>query len=638
LTDIDLDCPEALALAPGFLPPTPARFGRASKTQSHWLYVVDRPLKTTQYKDPDSGTMLVEIRSTGSCTMFPPSLHGESGELVTWQGESHEPERVGEVDLRRGVVLLAGTALLARHWPGVGSRHDTALAVAGVLLSAGLDEATAIKVVTEAARVAGDEEWNERANGVRTTAERFTAGEPVTGRTVLEDLLTSNGKKIVAVLRRWLKPHDTSERLPYQGEGITLEDFHAYMPAHTYLFRPTRQLWPAASVNARIAPPVEGIKASEWLDQYRPVEQMTWAPAEPELIRGRLIAEGGWIERPGVTVFNVYIAPTIALGDPTQAEPWLAHVRKLYPVETEHMHLLAWLAHRVQRPAEKINHAIVLGGGQGIGKDTLLEPVKQAVGPWNVAEVSPTVLMGRFNGFVKSVILRISEARDLGEVNRYVLYDRLKTLTAAPPDVLRVDEKNLREYVVPNLCGVVLTTNYRTDAIYLPSDDRRHFVLWSELVKEEIKSEYWKELWAWYTQGGFGHVAAYLSAYDLKAFNSKAPPPQTEAWHALVDTGRAPECDALVDALGRLKLPDAVTLDDLIDNAPDEESRAWLRDKRNTRSIPHRMEEVGYLSVRNPDDKRGRWVVGRRQRVVYVRKELTVQDRLAAARDRVTGR
>ena len=66
---------------------------------------------------------------------------------------------------------------------------------------------------------------------------------------------------------------------------------------------------------------------------------------------------------------------------------------------------------RVQRPDEKINHCLLLGGSQGIGKDTALEPVKHAVGPWNFQEVSPTAMLGRFNGFLRAVILRISEAR-----------------------------------------------------------------------------------------------------------------------------------------------------------------------------------------------------------------------------------
>jgi hypothetical protein len=33
----------------------------------------------------------------------------------------------------------------------------------------------------------------------------------------------------------------------------------------------------------------------------------------------------------------------------------------------------------------------------------LLEPVKRAVGPWNFHEVSPQHMLGRFNGFLKSV-------------------------------------------------------------------------------------------------------------------------------------------------------------------------------------------------------------------------------------------
>lgn len=114
-----------------------------------------------------------------------------------------------------------------------------------------------------------------------------------------------------------------------------------------------------------------------------------------------------------MTSFNLYRSPRLKLGKATQAAPWLDHINAAYGTD-DAAHILRWLAHRVQRPAEKINHALVLGGAQGIGKDTLLEPIKHAVGPWNFQDISPTHLLGRFNGFVKSVILRVSEARDLG--------------------------------------------------------------------------------------------------------------------------------------------------------------------------------------------------------------------------------
>ena len=70
------------------------------------------------------------------------------------------------------------------------------------------------------------------------------------------------------------------------------------------------------------------VKASAWLDQNRPVEQMTWAPGQDMLIYDRLISEGGWIEKSGATCFNLYRPPTIEPGDATKADPWLEHVQQ----------------------------------------------------------------------------------------------------------------------------------------------------------------------------------------------------------------------------------------------------------------------------------------------------------------------
>jgi hypothetical protein len=357
-------------------------------------------------------------------------------------------------------------------------------------------------------------------------------------------------------------------------EAIELDDFRAYMPTHSYLFIPTRQMWAASSVNARIAPQVvagpdggplldnsgepKTVSASAWLDRNRPVEQMTWAPGAPMIIEDRLISEGGWIEHNGIKCFNLYRAPIISLGNAGMATPWVDHMRRVFDSDVEH--LLDWLAHRVQRPDDKINHAIVLGGPQGIGKDTALEPVKRAVGPWNFCEVSPHHMLGRFNGFLKSVILRVSEARDLGDVNRFQFYDHMKAYTAAPPDVLRVDEKHLPEYAVPNCCGVIITTNHKADGIFLPPDDRRHYVAWSNLIKDDLNNDYWNTLWRWYDDGGDSHVAAYLTERDISKFNPKAPPPKTPAFWDIVDASRAPEDAELADVLDVLGNPYTITL------------------------------------------------------------------------------
>ena len=434
------------------------------------------------------------------------------------------------------------------------------------------------------------------------------------------------------------------------GAAVMLEDFVAYMQTHDCVFIPAGDFWPAARVNARLSPvklfgsdglPVvdrktgvqKEIRASDWLAKHAPVEQMTWVPGLPQLIRHKLISDGGFFDRQNATVLNLYRPPRPQSGDATKAGPWIAHVRRIYPDEAGH--IIKFLAHRVQRPHEKVNHGIVLGGLQGIGKDTVLEPVKHAVGPWNFCEVSPQQMLGRFNGFVKSVVLRISEAKDMGEFDRFKFYAHMKVYLAAPPDVLRVDEKNLREHSVVNVCSVVLTTNHKVDGIYLPADDRRHFVAWSDCTKADFTEAYWNGLWGWYEREGFGHVAAYLAALDLSDFSPKAPPPQTPAFWAIVDANRAPEDAELADILDELGAPDAVTLATLLQKATGE-VHDWLADRKNRRVIPHRLEQCGYTPVRNDAANDGLWKLSGKRQVVYAKDSLPARDRLRAA-NRLSG-
>lgn len=468
LCDIDLDCDEGRILAPYFLPDTAAVFGRQSAPASHWLYrcdawkraesavqTFDDPVRLASGDDTDHGVRLVELRTgrvrkdgvvIGALSMVPPSVH-PSGEVVRWDREG-EPAQVDGAVIERCVATLAAATMLVRHYPPKGQRHEAMLVLGGWLARAGWAEDRIEHFIGAVAHTAGDEEWSERIKSAKSAVRKLAEGKPIPGTPRMRQIF---GDAIGNKLENWLdidvrhgiptyRPDDSVHIQP--DVGVTLDDFYAHMPSHKYIFAPSRDPWPASSVNARI-PPVrvgnDDIPASRWLDQHHAVEQITWGPGMPMLIRDRLIAEGGWIERKGVTCFNLYRPPTIKAGDANKAGPWIDHVNMVYPDDAEH--ITSYLAHRVQRPYEKINHALVLGGRQGIGKDTLLEPVKYAVGPWNFAEVSPQQLIGRFNGFLKSAILRVSEARDLGEVNRFKLYDHLKSYTAAPPDVLQSRRK-----------------------------------------------------------------------------------------------------------------------------------------------------------------------------------------------------
>jgi len=411
---------------------------------------------------------------------------------------------------------------------------------------------------------------------------------------------------------------------------VQLDQFYSYAPDNKFIFTPTREFWVPKSVDSRL-PAKDGIKATDWLSKNQSVELMTWAPGLPMLIEDKIISNGQITDCQGVKTFNLYCPPTIGLGNSDCATPWVELVQRVYPDHYEH--IINWLAHRVQLPGEKINHALVLGGAPGIGKDTIVEPVIQAIGNWNFQDVTPKQLMGRFNGFIKSVILRVSEARDLGEVDRYGLYEHLKIYTAAPPNVLRCDEKNKREYGVMNVCGVIITTNHKSGGIYLPADDRRHFVAWSECTKENFKKVYWEDLWSWYEKGGHGHVAAYLKSRDLDKFDPKAPPEKTTEFWEIVDAARAPEDAEMADALDDLGNPVAVTIGMILEKGANEDFCNWLSDRRNRRKIPHRFETAGYVRVLNNDAKDGLWVKSGKRNVIYAKKELTKRDRIVAAKN-----
>jgi len=105
LVDVDLDHARCVELADKFLPPTPAVFGRPGKLRSHRLYRVNGPVATKKHKSKSAG-MLVELRSTGLQTVFPPSTH-ETGEPIAWETEGAEPAVVDAEDLLAAVASLA---------------------------------------------------------------------------------------------------------------------------------------------------------------------------------------------------------------------------------------------------------------------------------------------------------------------------------------------------------------------------------------------------------------------------------------------------------------------------------------------------------------------------------------------------
>jgi hypothetical protein len=241
--------------------------------------------------------------------------------------------------------------------------------------------------------------------------------------------------------------------------------------------------------------------------------------------------------------------PQPKAGDVSQ---WLAHVERMVPEKFEREHLLNALAHKVQFPTHKINHAILMGGNHGSGKDTLFAPFFWAIGgraKVNCSMIKNEDLTSQWGYGLECEVMEIAELRQAEAKDRRALENHLKPIIAAPPEYLMVNRKGLHPYYALNRVFVVAFSNERV-AISIPSEDRRWFVIWAEASK--LPEAQAVSLWNWYQhRGGFEAVAHYLHTRDVSAWNPTAPPPMTEAKAIMVEHGMSTAESFLVDLLRR---------------------------------------------------------------------------------------
>jgi hypothetical protein len=429
--------------------------------------------------------------------------------------------------------------------------------------------------------------------------------------------------------------------------NMSLDDFWSYAPERKYFYEPCNTLYVGQFIDSyfgkqpvldasgnpvRKAGKLVMQPTTKMLDQTKWLNQISWAPGQPKIIEGRVFDRDGWKPVLSARCMNTYQPPRIDPGDAAMALPWTKHLRRIYPKDADDIE--RWLAHRLQRPWEKINHALVLIGDPGIGKDWLIEPVLYGVGTGNSADIRPSDLIGRTTDFLKSVVLRISEARDAGDgsgklFDRYAFYEHCKILLASPPNVLRVNEKYIREYYVANVVTPVATSNHR-NALYLPPDDRRHRVCDSGSKKADFTDDFWPKMWSFYNnENGCAHVVAHLRTVDLTNFDAKAAPFKGDAFVEMASRGYAPEETDLSNAIEAIKSPPALTIA-MLAAAPGGGDFTWLLDKSARRAIPHWLERCDYRAVRNSENKQGLWRVKGRKQVVYARTDLSDADKTEA--------
>lgn len=401
---------------------------------------------------------------------------------------------------------------------------------------------------------------------------------------------------------------------PKTGQ-VPVEHFVYFAPGNNYIYKPTGAFWPAESVNSSATyMNVNGeiVKPTTWLKENRTVTSMSSDPLiEERLSPGLDYREGEFIENEGACLYNAYRAPNALPGDPRHAGPYFEHVHRLMPSEGDADQFLDYMAHRVQKPGEKPRFAILLGGEQGIGKDTAISMASLGIGVWNIASIEASHLDSNFNEHAASVLVVVSEAANTAEMSKWAFNERMKVLISGQPDYLTINPKYGHKYSVRLHCGVIITTNHLATGLYIPDDDRRYDVIECasrrEMGLQDMASRraYFERLWNWYErENGAANVYAALLERDISGFSAATGQRSTAAHREIIQVGMLHD-QWCVDAIDMLKRDDLLRADSLW-SAVQQVDPEMTRNKFNG-CAQHVLRRLGYTRLINPQIRDGRW-------------------------------
>ena len=541
LADIDLDCREAVILAPVFLPATDSVFGRKTNRASHWLYRTPEELETEKtFTDPhnETGTKsvtLVELRSTGCQTVFPGSVHKNTGEHITFD-KGGEPAMVDPAVLRKGVRRLAAASLLARHW-AEGQRHEAAMALSGALINAGWDHDEAGEFVLAVAEAGGDDE--PRTSEFNTTLKKILADEPAWG---LPKLMEIMGAPVASKVAEWLELRratgpfaglDEADEIQPKVEELNREHAVTSVKGKTRILR-ERKCRRSGALEVDFMSPYDfrGLYCNEIVMTIGggvPLGNFWWtSPQRKQYLGGPIFDPSAPVGGSDGYHYNMWQGFAVEPDPSGSCALYLEHIEKIVTQGNReyYEYILAWMADAVQNPAERPGVAFVMRGGQGVGKGTMASQFGALFG--EKIHFKPVydrnALIGNFNSHLQNtLVLFADEAIWAGDK---ASEGKLKALVTEPTHW--IEYKGIDKIPVDNYIRVILASN--SDWVVPANmDDRRFFVV---DVDESRAGDhaYFKAIREQMNNGGREALMDFLLNYDLSGVNLRAVPKTEALW------------------------------------------------------------------------------------------------------------
>lgn len=526
LSDVDLDCREAVLLAPYFLPMTDAIFGRTGKQRSHWLYYIHDAVgqtKATETVKDEEGGVIVELRlglgGRAAQTVFPGSVH-PSGEEVDWNNDGDPADStLGEAVT--AVRRLGAAALLMRGWPTVpGSRHLCAFIVGAFLARAGLTMLEIEHMVKAVVQESSDNDINDRVSSALSSAQNTLNGEQTYGLPkMVEQFGEARANQISKLLDyNTVDQDETLERMNEKYCVVPIGD-NVKMHVLTWqerggrreaqFYRPDE--FKTAVNNKKIGKSGAG---TWWLNQPQRMQYdgIVFKPGEPKVINNELNLWQGWGIQPkegNWSTMRDHMQMVLADGNTAMYE-----------------FILKFSAWTLQNPGTRPEVALVLRGIEGCGKGIYGRTMKDIFGRHGLHISDHEHLVGKFNKHLMDCALLFCD--EAWWPGHKAAEGTIKRMLTEP--TLLIEPKRVDSFEVNNCLHVIMAAN--ADWVISASPNARRFAMANVAATRVGDKKYFRALYEeMNNNNGIAAMMNDLLAMKLEGWHPRENIPKNMALH-----------------------------------------------------------------------------------------------------------
>jgi len=540
--DIDADCPEAVFAGPHFLPETKRMHGRPSVGVTHWWYAAAEGAAyepftdVVKVRDPEDGKekfpMLVEIRTgRGHYTVVPPSRVPVKSngvlEQLRWFADG-DARACDFPRLRTSVLYVAITALIARHFIPDGERWKFYEALSGFLLRLDLPADAVTKILETAADYVKDNDTSPGpAEWVRRTEARLRKNLECSGAPVVAKMIGEHGPAVVKQIRKWCgKTSEVEEAVERLNDRFAIVSVGNKVVVMDNLPDGSiKKLWPFEEFKKLLSK--ERITIPSTTPTGRPTEKEVplaslWIKhPDGRRFESLVYDMPGSAERCGPQDYNGYLGFTVA----AKAGDWSKnqdHLKKIICGGDANLYawLFNWMAALVQWPGRHAFTALVLRGGEGVGKGHFAHLMLGALfHPQQYLHIiGAGMLTGQFNEHLSGKVLVFADESTWGGDPKAA--DKLKGMVTE--STVPIERKFLPLVEEPSCLHIVIASNNEWP-VAIPRDDRRFVVFDVPDTKRQMES-YFTPLRDELRDGGLAALLFDLMDHEIDDVALRHPP------------------------------------------------------------------------------------------------------------------